>query len=421
VNTAPITVEQFYQCIEQELPHADESHALALLVVSFRRSDRVASVLGDHIAAAANKDLVQRIQSVMRPTDKFTLVSNDECWLLLPRLHTEALAILAVHRLLAVLTPPFIHDGHAMFMRPSIGIACAPHHAHSALMLLRTADQAQQAARSSNIPYAMSEASGDRNGLPDDLEDALTRVLASNALTVVYQPKIDLGSGHATSVEALVRWPENDSHEVPTLSLVETAERSGLVEALTIHVLNTVLRERKAWLDQGLDIKVWINLSAKLLEQQHLPQVLKQVLQVWNTPTSSIGFELTESALINDIEQTTEILFELQQLGFSLTIDDFGTGYSSMAYLRRFPISELKIDRIFVQGMSHSKPDHQIVSSIINLAHNFGLRVVAEGAEDDATINELKALQCDLVQGYIYAQPMAAAALAGWWEGFNQT
>jgi diguanylate cyclase len=420
-SAGPITIEEFYQCLQQELMHADSSHVLALLVVSLRRSDRIANLLNEDSATEFNRELIQRIQTVMRSADKFVLINNDECWLLLPQLPTEPVALLAVHRLLAVLHPPFSHDGHTMFMRPSIGIACAPNHAQSASMLLRAADLAQKNARTENASFAMSEATGDKSQLPADLESELNRVLANNALTVVYQPKIDLRTGYAASVEALVRWPENDNHAVPTVSLVETAERCGLIEALTIHVLNTVLRERKAWMKQSMEIQVWINLSARLLAQKNLPQMLKQILQVWHVPPSAIGFEITESALIHDIEQTAEILFELQQLGFSLTIDDFGTGYSSLAYLRRFPISELKIDRIFVQGMTHSAPDYQIVKSIIELAHNFGLKVVAEGAEEEQTLIELKKLQCDLAQGFIYAKPMAADALTAWWNTFGKT
>ncbi|HEY8099482.1 MAG TPA: GGDEF domain-containing phosphodiesterase [Burkholderiaceae bacterium] len=418
-SAEPITIDGFYQCLQQELVRADSSHVLALLVMSFRRSDRITSLIDKNTATEINRELIGRIRSVMRSADKFVLINNDECWLLLPQLPTEPVVLLAVHRLLAVLHPPFLHGDHAMFMRPSIGIACAPQHAQSASMLLRAADLAQQAARTGNASFAMSEASGDKSELPDDLENALSRVLAGNALTVAYQPKINLQNGHASSVEALVRWPENDSYAVPTVSLVETAERCGLIEALTMHVLNTVLRERKVWLQNDLDIRVWINLSARLLTQKNLPQMLKQVLQVWHVQPSAIGFEITESALIHDLEQTAEILFELQQLGFSLTIDDFGTGYSSLAYLRRFPISELKIDRIFVQGMAHSTPDYQIVKSIIELAHNFGLKVVAEGAEEEQTLVELKKLQCDLAQGFIYAKPMVAEALLVWWKQFN--
>jgi EAL domain-containing protein (putative c-di-GMP-specific phosphodiesterase class I) len=415
------TAEEFYQCMQQELVRADASHVLAVLVISLRRSDRIASLLNEQSAIDINRELVGRIRSVMRHTDKFILISNDECWLLLPQLRAEALAQLAVHRLLEVLHPPFMHGGHAVFMRPCIGIACAPQHAQSAAMLLRAADLAQQSARTENASYAVSEVHGDKNALPDDLESALNRVLASNALTVVYQPKIDLQNGRAASVEALVRWPENDSHDVPTVSLIETAEQCGMIEALTLHVLNTVLRERKLWLQHEVEPQVWINLSARLLAQKQLPQMLKQVLQVWHVAPSAIGFEITESALIHDIEQTAEILFELQQFGFNLTIDDFGTGYSSLAYLRRFPISELKIDRIFVQGMTHSKPDYQIVKSIIELAHNFGLKVVAEGAEEEQTLSELKKLGCDLAQGFVYAKPMTAETLATWWSTYGRT
>jgi EAL domain-containing protein (putative c-di-GMP-specific phosphodiesterase class I)/GGDEF domain-containing protein len=415
-----ITIEQFHQCLQSELPHADSSHVLALLVVSLRRSDRIASLLHHEASIQATGELVARIRTVMRDADRLVLVNHDECWLLLPQLRTEAMAQLAVHRLLAVLHPPFMHGNHAMFLRPCIGIACAPHHAQSASALLHAADLAQQAARSSNAVYATSEADGDKGILPDDLESALNRVLAGNELTVAYQPKIDLGTGRPASIEALVRWPENDSHPVPTLSLVETAERCGLIEAVTMHVVNTVLRERKTWMQHGIDTRVWINLSARLLTQKQLPQMLKQALQVWHVPPSAIGFEITESALIHDIEQTTEILFELKQIGFSLTIDDFGTGYSSLAYLRRFPISELKIDRIFVQGMTHSEPDYQIVKSIIELAHNFELTVVAEGAEEEATIVELKKLECDMAQGFVYAKPMPIQSLVAWWTAFGR-
>ncbi len=419
-SAAPLTLDAFHQYLQQELVRADASHVLALLVVSLRRSDRIASLLNEDAATDANHELIRRIGTITRDADRFVLVNNDECWLVLPQLPTDALALLAVQRLLAVLSPPFHHQGHTMFMRPSIGIACAPQHAISATMLLRAADQAQQTARTENVPYALSETTSSKDTLPDDLQTALSRVLANNALTVVYQPKIDLQTGRAASVEALVRWPENDTHDVTTVSLVEIAERCGLIEAVTMHVLNTVLRERKTWHHHGMDIQVWINLSARLLTQENLPKILKQVLQVWHVPPSAIGLEITESALIHDIEQTTEILFELQRLGFSLTIDDFGTGYSSLAYLRRFPISELKIDRIFVQGMTHSAPDYQIVKSIIELAHNFGLKVVAEGAEHEHTLLELKKLNCDLAQGFVYAKPMPADALVRWWNTFNR-
>jgi EAL domain-containing protein (putative c-di-GMP-specific phosphodiesterase class I) len=236
---------------------------------------------------------------------------------------------------------------------------------------------------------------------------------------VAYQPKIDLHTGRVASVEALVRWPANDSQVVPTVLMVETAERAGLIGSLTSLVLNNVLRERSGWAQQGLDMQVWVNLSAQSLAQKELPATLLQSLEVWNVPSSAIGLEITESGLISDIEHTTGILQALRNVGFELAIDDFGTGYSSLAYLRRFPISELKIDRMFVHGMVNSPPDRQIVQSIIDLAHNFNLKVVAEGAEDLDTVAALKSLGCDVVQGYVYAKPMPAEHIPDWVSRFE--
>jgi predicted signal transduction protein with EAL and GGDEF domain len=410
----------FYAAIEAALASCGESSSVALLVVSLRRSDRIAALLADHQSEQVTLQLLAHIKAILRSKDQFVLAGEDECWLLLPGLPSEALAILAAHRLLAALNPPLMVGKHTVFMRPCVGIACAPLHAQSAASLLRAADIAQQNARAANNLFSMAETAEGGGSIPADLPKALSTVLASNALKVVYQPKVDIRTMHVASVEALVRWPNDDAQFVPTDILIEAAERSGLIEPLTLHVLNTALREYAIWKNEGMEIRVWVNLSAKLLSQQQLPQRLSQVLSVWGLPSSVIGFEITESALIHDIEQTTEMLFELRRLGFHLSIDDFGTGYSSLAYLRRFPIDELKIDKIFVQGMAHSIQDKQIVQSIIDLAHNFGLSVVAEGVELPETLPELLALGCDQVQGFIYAKPMAADALLAWWREFNR-
>ena len=415
-----VTIAQFQQDLEQAIAQVGYPHIVALIVVSLRRSDRIASMLDTPGSRTVTAQVLARLGGMLRETDRLVLASPDEVWLLLPRLPAAAMVTLAVNRLLSVLGPALVHEGHAVFVRPSIGVACAPHNATSAALLLRAADLAQQTARSANVVWLMSEVSGAGSGrVPDDLEGAVKQVLTENSLTVVYQPKVDLLTRRVKSVEALVRWPAGDGHLVPTVLLVETAERAGMIGALTMHVLNNALRERSAWLQEGLDIQVWINLSAHSLAIQELPQLLLQTLDVWHTPPAAIGLEITESGLIRDIDSTTAILFALQQAGFQMAIDDFGTGYSSLAYLRRFPITELKIDRMFVHGMVDSQPDHQIVQSIIDLAHNFGLKVVAEGAEDEQTVAELQKLKCDMVQGYVYAKPMPAAALVDWVRAFH--
>ena len=413
-----LTIAGFLAELQQALAES-AGRVVALLVISLHRSDRIACLLGEPGAAIVTQQLQQRVRAMMRPADRMVMVADDELWLLLPGLRVQAMAALAVSRLLANLEPVFMQDGRSMFIRPCIGMACAPANADQADSLLRAADQARQLARSSHLTHATSTLLGTSGGVPDDIENALRRVLAANALTVAYQPKIDLHTGRVASVEALVRWPANDSQVVPTVLMVETAERAGLIGSLTNLVLNNVLRERSGWAQQGLDMQVWVNLSAQSLAQKELPATLLQSLEVWNVPSSAIGLEITESGLISDIEHTTGILQALRNVGFELAIDDFGTGYSSLAYLRRFPISELKIDRMFVHGMVNSPPDRQIVQSIIDLAHNFNLKVVAEGAEDLDTVAALKSLGCDVVQGYVYAKPMPAEHIPDWVRRFE--
>ena len=417
--TEPLAIGEFYQALDQALAQCAPTETVALLVVSLHRSDRIASLLNDPAARSVTHQVLGRIRSMLREPDRFVLIGDDEIWLLLPRLRAQAMAMLAVNRLLAILDPVFLHDAGAVILRPSIGIACAPQHADCAALLLRSADRARQAAQSNNTAFMMSEACIGKAGLPDDIEGVLKRVLAANALRVVYQPKVDPVTRRVASVEALVRWPASEGDAVPTALIIDTAERCGLIGQLTMHVLNTLLRERNAWLQEGIDVQVWINLSTQVLAQKALPQLLLQALEVWNTPSASIGLEITESSLVRDIDHTTEILFALQRAGFAMAIDDFGTGYSSLAYLRRFPISELKIDQMFVRGMASSQPDHQIVESIIDLAHNFGLTVVAEGAEDFETVARLRQLGCDLVQGYVYARPMPGEQLVQWIRDFQ--
>jgi len=412
-------ISHFHDALQQALVNAGDQYRVAVLVVSLNRSDRIASVLDDPAALAVTRQLLERVRAMLRQADRCLMVHDDEIWLMLPGLRVQAMATLALKRLLALMQQPFFHEGRTVFLHPAIGMALAPQNASAAIPLMRAADQARQAAHRANTSHAVSEATSDKYDLPDDLEAQVKEVLANNELTVVYQPKIDLRTGRVASVEALVRWPVHDSRCVPTVLLIETAERRGLIGALTSHVLNNVLRERNAWLQEGLDLQVWINVSALSLADQAFPQRLLQALQVWNTLPAAIGLEITESGLVRDIDQTTGILLELQRLGFEMAIDDFGTGYSSLAYLRRFPITELKIDRMFVHGMVHSPPDHQIVRSIIDLAHNFGLKVVAEGAEDDATLAQLTHLGCDLVQGYVHARPMASPSLAAWVRAFE--
>ncbi|CAN5865471.1 hypothetical protein BH11PSE12_BH11PSE12_06350 [soil metagenome] len=418
-------LDDFLHALEHEIhlagsPVAADGNAVAVLTVSLQRSDRIDALITPHYQQQMRASFLARIQPALRDKDRFIFVSEDECWFMLPQLASEALAILAVHRLLKELSAPLKVDSHTIFFNPYIGVACAPMHGNSAESLLRAADTAQKNASRDNHKFLIAQTSHEQRVMPQDLLAALEDVLDNNRLEMRYQPKVDLRSKSVVSVEALVRWPYDHPLKVETTLLIDTAERSGLIELLTMRVLNKVLNDMVLWRSAGMNVLVWVNLSARLLGHEELPKLLERVLSIWDIPASCIGLEITESALIHDIEHTTDLLFELKDLGFHLSIDDFGTGYSSLAYLRRFPIDELKIDRMFIHGMTESVQDKQIVQSIIGLAHNFGLPVVAEGVENLATLTALELMGCDQIQGYLFAKPMPGNELLGWCDQFHR-
>ena len=428
MNSVPIpseprrlgTCTEFSMLLQEAIEHASTSQILALAVVNFQRSDRIAALVSVAHAKHLEDRIWQCLKPILRSRDQVVFVSPNECWLMMPGLAAPTLALLAVHRVLAALETPLPIDNGSVYFSPCIGVVCAPMSGLTSLTMLRLADNAQKKALQEHQKFSFLSGDINTNLLPENLPKLVAEVIDANALNVVYQPKVHLATMRVHSVEALVRWPSDHDQYVPVNILIDTVERCGLVEALTLQVLSTVLRESVNWKSIGIDLLIWVNLSAALLSQPHLVATLAHRMNLWMSAPSNIGLEITESALIMDVGQTTEVLFELKKLGFRLSIDDFGTGYSSFAYLRRFPIDELKIDKMFVQGMIDSIQDRQIVKSMIDLAHNFGLPVVAEGVEDENTLLALKALGCEQIQGFYFAKPMPAEELLTWVAEFHQ-
>ncbi|WP_374519860.1 putative bifunctional diguanylate cyclase/phosphodiesterase [Undibacterium squillarum] len=410
---------EFAVRLQQEIDNARPDRTLALLVLHLQRSDRIISLISPSYADVIRQRLWERLRPGLRDQDVAVFASDNECWLMLPGLAAPELVLLAIHRILTTLDVPLMLDSHSVHFSPAIGVAVTPVTGLTSTTMIRMADQAQKRASAEHLRYAFAEQDIKTSLLPENLPKLVAEVIEANALNVVYQPKVDIHTHRVVAVEALVRWPSDHPQFVPVNELIDTVERCGMVEALTLQVLTTVLRESSGWQAQGLDVKIWINLSARLLNQPELPRTLAHKLEVWFAASGSIGLEITESALIRDLEQTVEVLTELKRLGFALAIDDFGTGYSSLAYLRRFPIDELKIDRVFVDSMTDSVQDEQIVKSIVDLAHNFGLPVVAEGAERAETVDMLRKMGCDQVQGYYFAKPMPASQLLKWCADFH--
>jgi EAL domain-containing protein (putative c-di-GMP-specific phosphodiesterase class I)/GGDEF domain-containing protein len=400
--------------LDDDLKALTGSDVLALLIVGLARSDSIDATLESAGAAAVQAAILERIRSTLRPQDYLTRATFDEIWVVLPGLSSPAIANLAATNIAYALETPFIGDHAVVTVRPGIGIAVASDPQRSGLGLLKSAAHARFRARTLNQPYFVTSAGEDNEQLSRDLVKSLEVALSTNILSLAYQPKVDLRSRTVLSVEALIRWPGDVTPVMTPTSLVAIAEEFGMMEELTRYVLQTALSDYVNFLKGAGVGRIWINLSARMLCEPHLPDLLQQALDIWNVPPSALGLEVTESTLITDIEQSISMLHMLKGLGFEMAIDDFGTGYSSLAYLRRFPISELKIDKIFVQHMIASEPDMQIVRSIIDLAHNFGLKVVAEGVEDEATLVVLRGMACDQIQGYVFSKALPPREFVAW-------
>jgi EAL domain-containing protein (putative c-di-GMP-specific phosphodiesterase class I) len=251
------------------------------------------------------------------------------------------------------------------------------------------------------------------------LEPALRSALASNALQMWYQPQVSMRPTACRALEALVRWPSAPPGPAsnPAL-LISVCEETGLISDLTNFALRAVLRDLAAWRAQAPGLRVGINLSAHTMEDPSFPTAVEQLCELFVVPPSSLLFEITESTLARRERASTEFLQRLRAIGCELSIDDFGTGYSSFSYLRHFPVNEIKIDREFVRDLVARPQDRRIVSAIIELAHGLGLRALAEGVEDRATLDVLSGLGIDAVQGWLFAKAMPPHDVPDWLRQF---
>ena len=401
------------------------SAGLAVFFIELRRSDRTQALARLDSARIAMSTVCSRLAEILRPGDRFALNGVDEILLVLPEVDSTGRALLVASRLVHDLKEPMRELATHSRVRPSIGCALFPAHGDDPEEIIAAADRASRAARTSDEGYRIA-VRGERMTEAASLSADLEQALKGNQLQVWLQPQLNLRTGLFDAAEALIRWPRADGlPPVSPITTVELAEAHGLMPELTLFVLNTVLRQSAQFRHRGLDLRIAINLSASMLTDANLPLTVQQALDLWDVPADRLTLEVTENTLMQDIERSLTILHELKQLGTHLSLDDFGTGYSSFAYLRRMPLDELKIDQLFVRNLSvlndgsvnpSREGDLRIVRSIIDIAHNFDLHTVAEGVEDAATLDLLKGLGCDVIQGYFTGRPMPIPKVEGWWR-----
>jgi diguanylate cyclase (GGDEF)-like protein/PAS domain S-box-containing protein len=392
-----------------------EEAGLTLLMMDLDRFKDVNDTLGHHTGDELLLQVGARLRSALRASDTVARMGGDEFAVILPMARTAEVAARVADALVRALEQPFTLAGQAVSIGASIGIAVFPEHGADAKTLLRHADVAMYAAKRSGGGYAVYSCKHDAHH-PERLTmiGELRNAIENDQLVLHYQPKVSLRTGRSDRVEALVRWQHPERGLVPPDQFIPLAEQTGLIKPLTHWVLDTAIRQCRIWRNSGMDIAVGVNLSMRNLHDPELVGLVAQLLKSYALEASALKLEVTESALMTDPQRAVDCLVRLRAIGVEVAIDDFGTGHASLSYLKQMPVGEIKIDRSFVRDMHKDKNDFMIVRSTIELAHDLGLRVIAEGVEDQATWDLLASLGCDLAQGYLMSRPVPEGDLRRW-------
>lgn len=385
---------------------------LALLILDLDRFKEINDTLGHDVGDALLCDIAQRMSKELRQSDTIARLGGDEFAALLPAVSDLERAERVVKRIRGALEAPFQVEDLSLDIGFSIGIALYPEHAEQASRLLQCAEVAMYKAKDGSSPSALYDHADDPNSVRQlTISGELRRALETDQLSFHYQPKFDLETQALCGVEALARWQHPTHGFVPPNEFIPLAERSGLIQPFLRWSLESALSQVAKWRSDGFDIGVSVNLSARNLHEKALPDLVETILAANGIPPERLTLELTESAIMVDPTGALEIINRLDKIGVHLSIDDFGTGYSSFAYLTRLPVDELKIDKSFVMKMTESRNDLLIVRATIELAHNLGLKVVAEGIESEEHRVLLRDLSCDIGQGFGLSKPLPVSKL----------
>ncbi len=388
---------------------------LAVLYIDLDRFKNLNESLGHEAADRLLGEMSRRISQTLAEADTIARLSGDEFVVLLEGYGSLSSLAHLGSRLLTRVRKPVTVAGEELVISASIGVSLMPDNSRDAVTLLRQASRAMQQAKhlGGNTLQFFTERAQRATIDYLQMENQLRKALVEGQLEVFYQPRLTLLDDRLEAAEALVRWRHPQQGLVAPAQFIPLAEETGLIIPLGEFVLREACRQAREWQRSGLaDIRISVNLSVKQLRQGNFVSLVRQVLEETGLPASMLELELTESQLLDDIDNAINISRQLRALGIKLAIDDFGTGYSSLSYLKRFPVDYVKIDRTFICELEHSAEDAAIVRAIIAMAHNLELQVVAEGVETQAQMDFLKDQRCDEIQGYLVSRPVPAAQLA---------
>ncbi|MBB5869756.1 diguanylate cyclase (GGDEF)-like protein [Allocatelliglobosispora scoriae] len=418
VNRKVLLAEVAAAAIDHARSADGESRVFALLLLDLDRFKNVNDALGHAVGDRLLVAVADRLARAARPGDLVARLGGDEFAIVAPRLSGAEQARAVAANVTRALATPVTLDGLPLDVSGSVGIALYPEHGRDFATLMRHADVAMYDAKHRGDGVAVYAPESDHNtprrlALVGDLRRALESP-DGGGLCIHYQPQIAIDSGEIVGVEALLRWQHPVFGQVDPEELIKAAEPSAVMRQLTRWVLDQTITQLATWRPMALKLRCAVNVSVRDLHSDDIVEHITELLRTRGVTADQIQLEITEEALMADPHRVLITLGRLDRLGVAIALDDFGTGYSSLQHLRRLPLAEVKIDRSFVLGMTDDPDDAAIVRSIIELAGALGLRVVAEGVEDEKIWRLLHEAGCEVAQGWFYARPMAAAQLVDW-------
>jgi diguanylate cyclase (GGDEF)-like protein len=390
----------------------------SLMLLDLDRFKEINDTLGHQTGDAVLEHLAERLKGVSRASDTVARLGGDEFALVLLGAQDGASALFVAERIRRALEEPFVlADDLTLQLETSIGIAIFPRHGEDAEQLLKRADIALYASKDTHasVVYASEHDQHSSDGL--ELVAQIRNAIDNGELIVHFQPEVDLATGETRRLEALVRWNHPERGLLLPEAFIPLARQSALVRPITRYVLDVALGQCRAWQDAGIDVGVAVNLAGRDLSDSRLEEEVSEALRRWKLEPELLELEIPESAVISERERIQKMLARLNERGVRVAVDDFGSGYASLSHLKQLPVNVLKIDKSFVENIGTDEEDEAIVRSTIDLAHSLGISVVAEGVESEDVLKRLRALGCDLAQGFCLARPAAAEDITEWLVG----
>lgn len=412
----------FEESIQQAIADCKaQNKKFALMLGDLDRFKQINDTLGHHAGDSLLKQLGLRLQNAMRGSDVLGRLGGDEFAFIFTGLEREDIVDRLAQRIMRTMDDPVVIEGLNFNMGISLGIVIFPDHGEDMETLMRRADISLYHSKERRNCYTFYDKDTDKyNRQNIQMQNDLREAIKQGSLEVYYQPKVDCGSHEVKGLEALARWPHAEQGMISPAEFIPIAKKNGLIGDLTLLMLNKSIQQISQLYHQGLDLRLSVNITEENLEDILFPETVSNILQRFNFPSQSLELEITEDVIIDNIKNATLVTDKLKDLGVNISIDDFGTGNSSISYLKKLPISTLKIDLSFIREMNRSPDDAAIVKTTILLSKSLGLSVVAEGVEDELTLQKLNDWGCDLAQGFYICKPVPNDELVSWLKNSPQ-